>query len=65
MHADHCGGNLLFAGTPIHVQRRELVDARTPDEYGRPLAAPRRLTEAGTPLRRRRSRTWPDTGSTA
>ena len=23
LHADHCGGNHLFAGRPIYVQRRE------------------------------------------
>jgi N-acyl homoserine lactone hydrolase len=28
LHADHCGGNHLFAGRPIYVQRRELEDAR-------------------------------------
>ncbi len=28
LHADHCGGNHLFAGRPIYVQRRELDDAR-------------------------------------
>jgi len=28
LHFDHCGGNRLFPGTPIHVQRRELEDAR-------------------------------------
>lgn len=28
LHFDHCGGNHLFAGTPIYVQRRELEDAR-------------------------------------
>jgi N-acyl homoserine lactone hydrolase len=28
LHFDHCGGNHLFAGKPIHVQRRELEDAR-------------------------------------
>ena len=33
LHADHCGGNHLFAGRPIHVQRRELDDARNEDEY--------------------------------
>jgi N-acyl homoserine lactone hydrolase len=33
LHADHCGGNHLFAGTPIHVQRQELDDARTQDGY--------------------------------
>jgi N-acyl homoserine lactone hydrolase len=33
LHGDHCGGNHLFAGTPIHVQRRELDDARTEADY--------------------------------
>jgi N-acyl homoserine lactone hydrolase len=33
LHADHCGGNHLFAGTPIYVQRRELDDARATDDY--------------------------------
>ena len=33
MHADHCGGNHLFAGRPIYVQRRELDDARSLDDY--------------------------------
>ena len=28
LHYDHCGGNHLFAGRPIYVQRRELDDAR-------------------------------------
>src|SRR3954468_3161331 len=28
LHFDHCGGNRLFAGKPIYVQRRELDDAR-------------------------------------
>lgn len=31
LHFDHCGGNYLFPGRPIHVQRRELADARGPD----------------------------------
>jgi N-acyl homoserine lactone hydrolase len=30
LHFDHCGGNHLFAGTPVHVQLRELDDARGP-----------------------------------
>jgi N-acyl homoserine lactone hydrolase len=30
---DHCGGNRLFAGRPIYVQRQELEDARTLDDY--------------------------------
>ena len=31
LHFDHCGGNHLFAGKPIYVQRRELDDARSED----------------------------------
>ena len=27
LHFDHCGGNRLFPGVPIHVQARELADA--------------------------------------
>jgi hypothetical protein len=33
LHGDHCGGNHLFAGRPIYVQRRELEDARSEDDY--------------------------------
>src|SRR5881396_926077 len=33
LHFDHCGGNHLFAGRPIYVQRRELDDARSEDHY--------------------------------
>ena len=33
LHFDHCGGNHLFAGKPIYVQRRELEDARGQDDY--------------------------------
>ncbi|MFN8662988.1 MAG: MBL fold metallo-hydrolase [Thermomicrobiales bacterium] len=33
LHADHCGGNHLFAGKPIYVQQRELDDARCLDNY--------------------------------
>jgi len=33
LHFDHCGGNHLFAGGPIYVQRRELDDARSEDGY--------------------------------
>jgi N-acyl homoserine lactone hydrolase len=33
LHFDHCGGNHLFAGSPIYVQRRELDDARTEEDY--------------------------------
>jgi N-acyl homoserine lactone hydrolase len=33
LHVDHCGGNHLFAGRPTYVQRRELDDARSKDDY--------------------------------
>ena len=33
LHFDHCGGNHLFPGRPIYVQRRELDDARGEDDY--------------------------------
>src|SRR5262249_2755037 len=33
LHFDHCGGNHLFAGRRIYVQRRELDDARSLDDY--------------------------------
>ena len=33
LHFDHCGGNHLFAGTPTYVQRRELDDARSLENY--------------------------------
>jgi len=33
LHFDHCGGNHLFPGRPIYVQRRELDDARSQDDY--------------------------------
>ncbi|HWP00631.1 MAG TPA: MBL fold metallo-hydrolase [Methylococcus sp.] len=33
LHADHIGGNHLFAGRPIYVQRRELDEARSRDDY--------------------------------
>lgn len=33
LHFDHCGGNHLFAGTPIHVQRQELEDGRHAEDY--------------------------------
>ena len=31
LHFDHCGGNHLFAGKPIYVQRQELDDAHGPN----------------------------------
>jgi N-acyl homoserine lactone hydrolase len=33
LHYDHCGGNRLFPGVPIHVQARELADARSLEDY--------------------------------
>ena len=33
LHFDHCGGNHLFAGKPIYVQRQELDDARSEEDY--------------------------------
>jgi len=33
LHFDHCGGNRLFPGVLIHVQRRELALARTQHDY--------------------------------
>jgi N-acyl homoserine lactone hydrolase len=33
LHFAHCGGNHLFAGRPIYVQRQELEDARAGDDY--------------------------------
>ena len=33
LHFDHCGGNRLFPRVPIHVQARELADARSLDDY--------------------------------
>ncbi|MBI4943694.1 MAG: N-acyl homoserine lactonase family protein [Actinobacteria bacterium] len=33
LHFDHCGGNHLFPGRPVYVQRRELDDARSKDDY--------------------------------
>lgn len=33
LHGDHIGGNHVFAGKPIYVQRRELEDARSADDY--------------------------------
>jgi N-acyl homoserine lactone hydrolase len=33
LHFDHCGGNHLFAGRPVYVQRQELDDALGEDDY--------------------------------
>ena len=33
LHFDHCGGNHLFTGKKIYVQRRELDDAHSKEDY--------------------------------
>jgi N-acyl homoserine lactone hydrolase len=33
LHFDHCGGNRLFPGVPIHVQRLELQGRHDPPEW--------------------------------
>ncbi len=33
LHFDHCGGNHLFTGTPVYVQRAELDDALSEEDY--------------------------------
>src|SRR5262249_17599093 len=33
LDSPHCGANRLFPGVPIHVQARELADARSRDDY--------------------------------
>src|SRR3954467_14321233 len=33
LHFAHCGGTRPFGGRPIYVQRRELDDARSQDDY--------------------------------
>src|SRR3954453_14053006 len=33
LHFDHCGGNHLFTGRPVYVQRQELDDARSKNDY--------------------------------
>ncbi len=33
LHFDHCGGNRLFPGVPLHVQLVELADARSEEDY--------------------------------
>ena len=33
LHFDHCGGNHLFTGRPVYVQRAELDDARSQPDY--------------------------------
>src|SRR5436309_1292891 len=54
LHFDHCGGNHLFAGRPIYVQRQELEDAArrttTPFASGsrRPACATSRSTASSS-----------------
>src|SRR5256885_8183039 len=43
LHFDHCGGNRLFPGVPIHAQARELADARSLHDY----TIPERVDSAG------------------
>src|SRR5829696_5128767 len=59
LHFDHCGGNHLFAGRPIYVQRREIEDARTQDDYtiSRVGRGARRAVRAGRRRARAHSRT--------
>jgi N-acyl homoserine lactone hydrolase len=33
LHFDHCGGNRLFPGVPIHVQARELAEAHAFNDW--------------------------------
>lgn len=57
LHFDHCGGNHLFAGKPIYVQRRELDDARNEDDYTiREWVDARARTGPGAGLARTRAR---------
>ena len=66
LHGDHCGGNRLFAGKPIYVQRQELDDARSQDDYSirEWRRAARRAVRAGRRRARAASRgpTRPGTG---
>lgn len=52
LHFDHCGGNRLFPGIPIHVQRRELADARTTTRCGSGSTFRARRTSSTTARRR-------------
>jgi glyoxylase-like metal-dependent hydrolase (beta-lactamase superfamily II) len=68
LHFDHCGGNHLFAGRPIYVQRRELDEPHTEGQLrvraldpelvvararARAMATPHRLRHhAGSLIRR-------------
>lgn len=44
LHFDHSGGNHLFPDVPIYVQQRELVAARTEDDYIREAINPPGVT---------------------
>src|SRR5947207_12172906 len=61
LHFDHCGGNHLFAGRPIYVQRRELDDARSEDEYT--IARGSRRQACGTCRSTASSSCFPGSGS--
>ena len=62
LHFDHCGGNHLFAGKPIYVQRRELEDARGEDDYTIPRVG-RRARRASTCRSTASSSCCPGSGS--
>jgi glyoxylase-like metal-dependent hydrolase (beta-lactamase superfamily II) len=51
-HFDHCGGNHLFAGRPIYVQRRELDDARSQDRPSNTMTGAYPWSHASRPSRR-------------
>jgi Metallo-beta-lactamase superfamily len=49
LHFDHCGGNRLFPGVPIHVQARELADSVRVRESANLQAKPRLRTPQAFP----------------
>src|SRR4051794_11651804 len=61
LHFDHCGGNHLFGGRPIYVQRRELDDARSEDDS--PFANGSRRPACGTCRSTASSSCFPGSGS--
>ncbi len=61
LHFDHCGGNHLFAGRPIYVQRRELDDARA--RTTTPFASGSRRPACGTCRSTASSSCFPGSGS--
>ena len=56
LHFDHCGGNRLFPGMPIHVQRAEREAAKAPDYRSRSGSSSRARPTSSTTARRRFSR---------